>query len=130
MLIYPATDNTVETESKRELKEGVALDNKVLEYFHDGYLGGVDYDENDPRLNPAKASSFAGVAPAHIVTAQYDPLRDEGKAYGDLLEAAGVPVGYRCYEGLMHNFIQQTAVVTAAKKAVDDMAAALADAFK
>ncbi|MBO6700975.1 MAG: alpha/beta hydrolase [Pseudomonadales bacterium] len=129
LLIYPATDGSVETESRRELQEGITLDKKVLDYFFEGYLGGLETDDNDPRLNPAKAASFEGVARAHIVTAQYDPLRDEGKAYGDLLEAAGVQVSYKCYEGLMHNFILQTGVVSAAKNAVDDMAAALSDAF-
>lgn len=129
LLIYPATDGTVETESRRELQDGITLDRKVLDYFFEGYLGGLDTDDNDPRLNPAKASSFEGAPRAHIVTAQYDPLSDEGKAYGDLLKAAGVEVSYRCYEGLMHNFILQSGVVTAAKNAVDDMASALADAF-
>ncbi|MBL6689742.1 MAG: alpha/beta hydrolase [Pseudomonadales bacterium] len=129
LLIYPATDGTVETESRRELQGGITLDKKVLDYFFEGYLGGLDTDDNDPRLNPAKAPGFEGAPRAHIVTAQYDPLRDEGKAYGDLLKAAGVEVSYRCYEGLMHNFILQTGVVTAAKNAVDDMASALADAF-
>ena len=129
LLIYPATDNTIETESRRELTEGITLDRKTLDYFFEGYVGGLDVDGSDPRLNPAKAPGFTGVTPAHIVTAQYDPLRDEGKAYGDLLAAAGVAVSYRCYDGLMHNFIMQTAVVSAAKSAVDDMAAALSQAF-
>ncbi|MEM6999197.1 MAG: alpha/beta hydrolase [Pseudomonadota bacterium] len=129
LLIYPATDNTVETESRQQLTEGITLDRKTLDFFFEGYVGGLDVDGNDPRLNPAKAPSFAGVTPAHIVTAQYDPLRDEGKAYGDLLAAQDVRVSYRCYDGLMHNFILQTGVVSAAKRAVDDMAQALVEAF-
>ena len=130
LLIYPGTDHGVETESRRQLQEGVTLDRKVLEYFYEGYLGGLDVDMDDPRLSPAKARSFEGVAPAHIVTAQYDPLRDEGRDYGELLKAAGVEVSYKCYQGLMHGFVCQTGVVTSAKNAVDDMASVLAQAFK
>ncbi|MEM1230828.1 MAG: alpha/beta hydrolase [Pseudomonadota bacterium] len=129
LLIYPATDGTVETQSRLELQEGITLEKKVIDFFMEGYLGGVETDDEDPRLNPAKAAGFAGVAPAHIVTAQYDPLRDEAKVYADLLEADGVPASYRCYEGLMHNFILQTGVVSAAKRAVDDMAEVLKQRF-
>lgn len=129
LLIYPATDRTKETESLRTLKEGVTLDERILEYFNEGYRGGVDVDSADPRVSPALAPEHGKAPPAYIVTAEYDPLRDEGKAYADILEAAGVPVTYVCCEGLMHNFVQQTAVVSAARRAVDDMAAALAKAL-
>ncbi|XOV86706.1 MAG: alpha/beta hydrolase [Pseudomonadota bacterium] len=129
LLIYPATNRTVETPSLRDLKEGVTLDARILAYFNDGYFGGVDVQTSDPRISPALAPSHQGVPPAHVVTAEYDPLRDEGKAYADILSAAGVPVTYRCYEGLMHNFVMQTAVVSAARAAVADMAGVLKAAF-
>lgn len=125
LLIYPATDRTVETDSLRDLKEGVTLDQRILAYFNDGYFGGTGFDPSDPRISPAKSDDHAKAPPAHVVTAQYDPLRDEGKAYAELLQQAGVAVTYKCYEGLMHNFIQQTGVVGAARIAVDEMAAAL-----
>lgn len=130
LLIYPATDRTQQTPSLRDLREGVTLDARILEYFNDGYFGGVDVDTSDPRISPARALDHSKAPPAHIVTAEYDPLRDEGKAYADILEAAGVAVSYECYAGLMHNFAQQTAVVSAAKRAVDDMAAALANGLR
>ncbi|MCB1647268.1 MAG: alpha/beta hydrolase [Pseudomonadales bacterium] len=129
LLIYPATDARTDTESMTVLKEaGVTLDARILEYFNEGYLGGTDADPADPRRSPAASASFANLAPAHVVTAEYDPLRDEGKAYAELLEAHGIPATYRCYEGLMHNFIQQTGVVTSARKAVEDMGAVLKEA--
>ena len=122
LLIYPATNRTVETDSLRDLKEGVTLDEKTLDYFNDGYFGGVDMAPSDPRLSPALAPNHEGVAPAHIITAQYDPLRDEGRAYYEILKAAGVAVSYHCYPGLMHNFVLQTAVVTSARLAVEEIA--------
>ncbi len=124
LLIYPGIDSSLETESRRELSEGVTLDRRIIEYFSEAYLGGIDFDDNDPRLSPAHAASHSKVPSTHIVTAQYDPLRDEGKVYFDILQAAGVPVTYKCYDGLMlmHNFILQTAVVGACCRAVNDMA--------
>ena len=86
------------------------------------YLGGIDYDEDDPRLNPALVEELSGLPPAHIITAEYDPLRDEGEEYGRLLNQAGVAASYHCHEGLMHNFILQTAVVSSADRAVKDCA--------
>ena len=129
LLIYPVTDNFVETESRRVLRDTVILDARVIEYFHDGYVGGVDVEPTDPRVSPAYAPSHVAVPATHIVTAEYDPLRDEGKAYADTLEAAGVPVTYQCYTGLMHNFIQQTAVVSRARVAVEEMASVLKEAL-
>jgi len=122
LLIYPATNRTVETDSLRDLKEGVTLDEKILDYFNDGYFGGVDADPSDPRISPALATSHQGVPPAHIITAEYDPLRDEGHAYYEILKAAGVQVSYQCYPGMMHNFVQQTGVVTNARLAVEEIA--------
>ncbi len=126
LLIYPATDRTTETESMSVLKKaGVTLDEKILDYFNKNYFGDVEADPADPRISPAKSDRLASAPPAHVVTAEYDPLRDEGRAYAELLEAAGVRVSYKCYDGLMHNFIQQTAVVKSARQAVEDMAAML-----
>ena len=122
LLIYPATNRTVETDSLRDLKEGVTLDEKILSYFNDGYFGGVGTDPADPRISPAMTASHAAVPPAHIITAEYDPLRDEGKAYYEILKASGVEASYHCYPGMMHNFVQQTAVVTNARLAVEEIA--------
>ena len=122
LLIYPATNRTVETDSLRDLKQGVTLDERMLNYFHDAYFGGTGADPSDPRISPALASDHQRVPPAHIITAEYDPLRDEGRAYYEILKAAGIKVTYHCYPGMMHNFIQQTGAVTSARRAVEEIA--------
>ena len=123
LLIYPAT-RTVDftTPSRQALASGVTLDKRLIDFFNDMYFGDTDIDLKDPRLCPALAQKLSGAPPAHIITAEYDPLRDEGEEYSQLLSAAGVPATYRCYEGLMHNFILQTAVVALANQAVSDCA--------
>lgn len=131
LLIYPATRTiNFETESRRELESGVTLDRRLIDHFNDMYIGGVEFDADDPRISPALAGEFKGAPPAHIITAEYDPLRDEGEEYSRLLADAGVEVSYRCYEGLMHNFVMQTAVVAAANEAVRDCAAFLRKQLK
>ena len=122
LLIYPATNRTVETDSLRDLKQGVTLDERMLNYFHDEYFGGTGAVPSDPRISPALAPDHQLVPPTHIITAEYDPLRDEGRAYYEILKAAGIQVSYHCYPGLMHNFIQQTGVVTSARLAVEEIA--------
>lgn len=126
LLIYPATDRTFDTPSMATLKDaGVTLDRKILDYFNDGYFGGTGTDPADPRLSPAHSPHLANAPAAAVITAEYDPLRDEGATYAELLRAAGVDVTYRCHERLMHDFIQQTGVVQAARAAVAALAADL-----
>ncbi|NCF45830.1 MAG: alpha/beta hydrolase fold domain-containing protein [Proteobacteria bacterium] len=121
LLIYPATRTVnFETQSRRELAQGVTLDKRMIDFFNEMYFGGVELDTADARLSPALSHDLQGVPPAHVITAQYDPLRDEGEEYSRLLAAAGVAASYHCYPGLMHNFVTQTAVVAAANEAVKD----------
>ena len=67
--------------------------------------------------------------PALVITAGFDPLRDEGKAYADALAAAGVAVTYSCYDGMIHGFFMMGGVMDAANRAVAEAAGALARAF-
>ncbi|MBM3569740.1 MAG: alpha/beta hydrolase [Alphaproteobacteria bacterium] len=130
LLIYPATDQTAETESKRLFGEGYLLEDKGMAWFRDHYLGPDEAKKTNPWASPAKAPSLAGLPPAMVVTAGFDPLRDEGKAYADALTKAGVATRYRCHDGLIHGFINFPGAIAAAGPALSEMGQALAAALR
>jgi acetyl esterase len=121
LLIYPGTDFVTRHPSQEENAEGYFLTLADMEWFADHYTG--DADRSDPRLSPALSTDLAGLPPAVIATAEYDPLRDQGNAYADALEAAGVPVVKRCYPGLIHGFFDLSALSPAAAAAVSEVCA-------
>lgn len=90
------------TGSYREFDTGYFLTQRDMAYFARSYAG--DHDPADPLLSPIRAGDLQGLPPATIVTAEYDPLRDENEAYARMLEAAGVPVALRRFEGQVHPF--------------------------
>jgi acetyl esterase len=128
LLIYPTTDMTTETPSHREFADGYFLTSDAMRWFLGHYLGRPE-DAKDWRASPLRAASLAGVAPALVITAGYDPLRDEGKAYADRLRESGVAVRYHCYEGMIHAFVSMTKPITEAGAALDECGAALKAAF-
>jgi acetyl esterase len=79
----------------------------------------------EPYASPLRAASHAGLPPAYILTAEFDPLRDEGEAYADALRRAGVPVTMHRYDGLIHAFMRRVAIFDAAKEAIAEMGQAL-----
>jgi acetyl esterase len=103
VLVYPVCDIDFETASYAANGEGYLLDTDQMHWFFDCYTAG-HVDPADWHVSPLHAPDLGGVAPAVILTAEYDPLRDEGEAYADRLRAAGVAVEYRCFEGLIHSF--------------------------
>jgi acetyl esterase len=123
LLIYPSLDFTRSHPSHRHFREGYLLTEALLEWFAGHYLG--ERDRAHLCVSPLFADDHAGVPPAMILTAGFDPLRDEAKAYADKLSAAGVPVEYRCYEGLVHGFFSMSDVVDEARRAATDAVSGL-----
>lgn len=100
-LSVPVTDCSFDTESYLENGEDYILTRAEMQCFWEYYLNTADEGAH-PYASPLQAPDLSGLPPALIQTAQYDPLRDEGRAYADRLSVAGVPVVYRCYEGMIH----------------------------
>jgi acetyl esterase len=127
-LAYPATDQRMDSATHAKFGEGYLLTRNNMLWFRDNYLSPEDYD--DWRASPMRAADLARLPPAHIITAGYDPLLDEGRAYSDRLLAAGVPVLYECFEGMAHGFLTMGGVVAAANHALYRLGQSLTQAFK
>ena len=127
LLIYPATDASMDTPSVRENAEGYFLTNSALAWFWNHYLRD-DRDRANPYAAPIKATNLSGLPPALVVTAEYDPLRDEGESYAARMRAAGVPVTCTRYDTI-HSFLTNAANLDAGKKAMAQVIAALKAAF-
>ena len=125
LLIYPSTDLTGEYPSRSENGTGYFLETPTMEWFFTQYAGHVT--DIDARLSPLLQSNLAGVAPAVVVTAEFDPLRDEGEAYADALEAAGVRVALRRFDGMVHGFFDMGPASAAARAAVEETCALFAE---
>jgi acetyl esterase len=127
-LIYPVTDYAFDTPSYRDQGNDAVLTAELMRWFWRQYLA----DESragEPDCSPLRAPSLAGVAPAHVITAEYDPLRDEGEAYARRLRQAGVPVTLRRYDGQIHGFIRMPALIDRAAEAIDELAGAVREAL-
>jgi len=103
LLIVPVTNHAFDTRSYRENGEGYVLTREGMQWFWAHYLASPA-DGNDPYASPLRATNLEGLPPALVLTAEYDPLRDEGQAYAERLSEAGVAVSYHCHEGMVHMF--------------------------
>jgi acetyl esterase len=110
VLIYPAVDFSLDTDSHRELADGHVIPRDRIAWYTEQYLRG-ESDKSDLRASPLRAPRLTGQPPAMIVTAGFDPLRDEGRAYADRLGEAGVDVLYREYSGQIHAFVSLTKAI-------------------
>ena len=128
VLIYPATDQRMGFPSHERNGEGFLLTKKVMHYFRGHYLP-AQSDWLDWRASPLLAQSLRGLPPAFVITAGFDPLVDEGKAYADRLANEGVRTEYRNYADMVHGFITMGRVVDAANTALADCAVALKKAW-
>jgi acetyl esterase len=119
LLIYPVTDFSRRTRSRELFGEGFLLTNEEMDWFETNYLGSVGGEASaDPRASPLLAADLSGLAPAIVITASFDPLRDEGEAYARALEAAGTEVALRRFPGFIHAFINFAGVSRSARDAV------------
>lgn len=124
LLIYPATDQRGEYPSVARNGEGYLLTKKAMDYFRAQYLP-RPADLLDWRASPLLAKSLAGLPPACVITAGYDPLLDEGCAYAQRLAQEGVEVAYQEYPDMLHGFILFGGVLDTANAAVANCCAAL-----
>ena len=122
LLIYPATDFASRSRSHELFEQGFLLVREDMDWFTTNYVG--DADPEDPRLSVVRAPDLQGAPPAIVVTAGFDPLRDEGEAYAARLREAGVPVVLRRFPGLIHGFLNLTGISRSSRDAVIEVAGA------
>jgi acetyl esterase len=129
VLIYPITDRNFETPSYRQNADGYMLTRALMMWFWDHYLP-LENLAADPYVSPLRAEDLSHLPQALILTAEYDPLRDEGEAYARRLKAADVPVKLSRYDGMIHGFIRMTSRLDKARVALNEVAHALKRAFQ
>ncbi|MEZ5459735.1 MAG: alpha/beta hydrolase fold domain-containing protein [Steroidobacteraceae bacterium] len=123
-LWYPCVDATCNSTSMHEMATGYMLSRGIMQWFWECYVEKPD-QLRDPLVSPVFATQLAGLPPASITTAEFDPLRDEGEQYADHLQAAGIPVVVRRYNGMIHGFISMPALTEQAANGVADLASDL-----
>jgi acetyl esterase len=122
LLIYPATDFTGRRRSRGLFGEGFLLTSAEMDWYEENYLGAGSGLASDPRASPLLAEDLSGLAPAFVVTAAFDPLRDEGEEYAAALLAAGTPATVRRFPGFIHAFIAAAGVSRACRDALVEVA--------
>ena len=128
-LLYPVTDGTNETGSYRDFADGFLLTRESMKWFFNHYLN-KEADAADWRVSPLRAPSLAGLPPALIVTAGFDPLRDEGEAYAKRLREAGVSVDAICFGGMIHGFAPMGRLIQTGNRALSLVAGSLRHALR
>jgi acetyl esterase len=128
LLVYPVTHREFNTVSYRDNADGYMLTTDGMKWYWDQYLS-ADADASNPYAAPLAAADLSGLPPALVITAEFDPLRDEGEAYGQALQAAGVTAATTRYDGMIHGFFGMSAAVDKGRQAVDQATAALKAAF-
>ena len=122
VLLYPVTDSSsYETGSHREFADGYFLTTAAMDWFTDHYLVSSE-QRRHPEVSPLLAPTLRGLPPALVITAEFDPLRDEGEAYAEQLRQAGVPVTVTRYPGMIHGFVSMHGVLTGGRQAIQEIA--------
>jgi acetyl esterase/lipase len=128
VLFCPVMDMRAGTPSRAAFAQGYFLDQATIDWMLRHYCA-ANADLDDPRLSPLRAAQFSGLPPAHIHTAEFDPVRDEGEAYAKLLRQAGVTARYTCHAGMIHYFYAMAGAIPAARTALKGAAAAMREAL-
>jgi len=128
LLVYPVTDASMDTASMKECADGYFLTGEMMAWFWKQYVRDAA-DRAHPYASPLRAQNLRSLPPALVITAEFDPLRDEGEAYAARLRQAGVPVVSTRYDGTIHGFFLMSSVLDQGKKAVAEAVAALRTAF-
>ncbi len=124
LLVYPGTDMMMTTISSQTVREGVPLTSSTMRWFIDHYMG-AEADRADWRASPLRAPTLSGTAPALVLTASHDPLRDEGIAYAQRLEREDVPVAHLHVSDQVHGFLSMGRIIRAADMSLRMMSATL-----
>ena len=126
LLIYPCIDRDFTTDSYKKLATGYGLSTTAMKWFWEQYLQGDAHDANQYAV-PMSAHSFSKLAPAVIITAEFDPLLSDGEKYAAALSSADVPVYYQKFDGMIHGFFTNMAITPVATLAIDWLAEKLLD---
>ena len=128
LLVYPVTDGGLDTPSYQENADGYFLTRDMMAWFWDHYVPNRADRENQ-YCSPLRARDLKGLPSATVLTAEFDPLRDEGERYAARLKEAGVPTTMTRYEGVVHGFFGMSVLFDQARAAIDQAAAALRGGF-
>jgi len=124
LLLYPITDYDLDTASYLRYADGYLLTRDAMAWFWRQYLpDGVSPD--GPYISPLRVADLSGLPPALVITAECDPLCDEGLAYAERLKAAGVEVAATCYRGMIHGFIRRHRLLRQGRKGLEELASCL-----
>jgi acetyl esterase len=128
LLVYPVTERDFETDSYQRCADGYLLSRDSMKWYWNHYMR-TPADAANPYAAPAQAKDVSNLPAALVITAEYDPLCDEGEAYAQRLKDAGVPTTCSRYEGMIHGFFGMSAVLDKGKQAIDEASKALQQAF-
>ncbi len=128
VLVYPNTDYRADTPSRREITDPLLFNDKSVRWYWDNYLPTAE-DGDDPLASPLRAADHGGLPTALVITAEYDPLRDEGEEYAARLREHGVSTEAVRYPGVTHGFFAMAGTVPAGRHALDRVAAYLRTAL-
>jgi acetyl esterase len=124
LLVYPNTDQLADDESMRKSDDPFLFNRHSVAWYRQHYLAGPE-DAASPLASPLRAESLAGLPPALVITAEYDPLRDQGEAYASRLAAEGVQVTLSRYPGMAHGFFTMAGALDASRAALAQAASHL-----